>query len=169
MVSLRELDGAGDLWRTGRLLASSLDTDIVIPRPFIDGPNALGAHRSVTRRDGITILGVAISVVHTGTGWVRLNSSDPAFGSSGTIDDPVHEFHFTGTASSQQVVDDCVWCISPANYIATPTTGATLQLQSSTNITVGWITVWGIHGQLDIGGRRSYTSSPADYSVGFAD
>jgi len=174
MFTLRDIEAAGDLWRVSIPLAANMAKDIVIPRPQREGPGALTGQKTTARRDGITILGFAISAHCDGNNakTVTLRSSDPAFieGTTTTYDIWRVDIH-TGSSRYDQTVSPCIVPLSPAHYNPTPSDGATLQLTTSNNAGTGTITgtvmVWGVHGQLDIGGRRSFTGSPADYSVGF--
>ena len=167
---LRDLDMAGDLWRVSVPLAAEMTKSIVIPRPQREGPGALTGQKTTARRDGITIIGFALNFHSTSSNTknVVLRSSDPAFIEGTTTNYEIYRCSVpSGSQAFDQVVTPCVIPLSPAHYNPTPSDGATLQIVTPAGITDGGLLVWGIHGQLDIGGRRSFTGSPADYSTGF--
>ena len=172
MFTLRDIEAAGDLWRVSIPLVENMSKDIVIPRPQREGPGALTGQKTTARRDGITILGFAISAHcdSTGTKTITLRSSDPAFieGTTTVYDIWKVDVH-AGANRYDQTVSPCIVPLSPAHYNPTPSDGATLQLTTNNpgGTITGTVMVWGVHGQLDIGGRRSFTGSPADYGVGF--
>jgi hypothetical protein len=177
MYSLRDLDMAGDLWRVSVDLPEANGTkSLVIPRPNREGPANIAGGRTTSRRDGITILGFALNIETAGSGAkvVELRSSDPAFIEGTVTNYPIYKVKIgghSGIHDFQQTVSPCVIPLSPASYNPTPADGATVQVDISGlgggDSLIGFLLMWGIHGQLDIGGRRSYTGSPADYSVGF--
>lgn len=157
---------SGDLWRVTEDLPANTTRSLVIPRPALGGPTNIGGQLTVARRDGITILGYVIDYVFTGAGTITLESADDRYPTLGaTTDNPIQKITRAAAAVGTLVVTPCYIPLTPAAYQFTPTNGATLQIQSSTNVT-GSITIWGIHGQLDIGGRNAFTGSPVDYSTG---
>jgi hypothetical protein len=177
MFTLRDIEAAGDLWRVSVDIPEVNGTkSLVIPRPHHEGPANIAGGRTTSRRDGITIIGFALNVETEGSGdkVVEIRSNDPAF-IEGTVNNyAIYKVKLGGHAGIhdyQQTVSPCVIPLSPAGYNPTPTDGATLQVNvsgvSAGNTVKGYLLMWGVHGQLDIGGRRSFTGSPANYSVGF--
>jgi hypothetical protein len=167
MSLLRDLEIYGRPWRVSQPLTSSLDIPIVTPEDFLLGPENIGGQPSVTRRGGITILGVSASILANASGAasVTLRSQDAMYLSGQVNDYDIWGLHTAVSASASQSVNECVWCLSPANYRTSPQgSGAILELVTSANIAAGFITVWGIYGQADIGGKKSFSGSPCDWN-----
>ena len=166
MGILESLDRFGDYWRVSIPVTASLDIPLVTPEGYLAGPENIGGIPSVNRRDGITVLGVAASVVAGagGAATVTLRSVDPAYLEGQTVNYDIWQLACIASGSAQQALDNCALTLSPANTRVSPgTTGATLQLVTNANASSGFITVWGVYGQAEIGNAKSFSGSPAGY------
>lgn len=167
-MDLRDLSMTGDVWRVSIPLAASMVKPIVVPRSNRLGPRNINNQATTVRRDGITILGFGFNFVSTGAATLTLRSADSAFIEGTTTTYPIYAFDAGAAGTWQQTFDHCVIPLSPAKYNPTPSDGATLELATSSGVSSGGMFMaWGIHGQLDIGGRYSYTGSPALYDTDF--
>lgn len=165
-MSYSDIDRYGDLWRVSLSLTASMDQAIVTPAGYLAGPENIGGIPTVNRRGGITILGVAAYLTSgAGAASITLRSVDPAYIAGQINNYDIWSIGCGATTTVEQSVTDCMWTLSPANTRISPsTTGANLQLVTSANVSAGFITVWGVYGQSEIGSRHSFSGSPAVYS-----
>lgn len=142
-----------------------MDQVIVTPEDYLQGPENIGGISTVSRKGGITILGVAAWIrTAQADGEVTLRSKDPMF-----VDGQVNDYDIwtLGAASSSHANQalECAWHLSPANYRTSPQgSGAELELVTNAGVNDGFITVWGIYGQEPLGGRKAFSGSPVDWN-----
>ena len=168
MVSLRELDEYGEVWRISQPLAASItNQSLVIPKPYFAGNVNIANQYTVNRQYGIVILGFAYNFYSSGATNVTLNAYDP-WVTEGTITNVPIWHHTVGAGGYyNQTVSDAVIPLSPADRRADASPvfadGATLRLSTGSNLTNGFLLIWGIHTQRDFG-RQSLTGSPVDFT-----